>query len=85
MENLQHHGNNSQEFPVAGKLLSVIYLLPPRQSIVDPLVFSKWCPFLPMEEVVSDLKQRTLLSIILYKLMSSLTSKNGAKERSKSF
>jgi hypothetical protein len=54
---LQHHRYNSQKFSVPSKLLAIINLLPPCQSVVDTLVIrSKWSSFPPMEEMVSDLK-----------------------------
>ena len=61
--NLQHHGNNCQELPVAGELLSIIHLLPPSQSIVDPLVFGKGSSFFPVEELISYLTRIRLLNI----------------------
>lgn len=57
--NLQHQRNNSQELSVACELLSIIHLLPPSQPIVDPLIFSERSSFLPVEEVISDLREAT--------------------------
>jgi hypothetical protein len=55
--NLQHHRYHSQKLSVPSKLLTIVNLLPPCQSAVDALVISsKRGSFLPMEEVVSDLK-----------------------------
>lgn len=58
-ENLQHQRNNCQKLPVASELLSIVYLLPPSQPIVDPLVVCKWSSFLPVEKVVCHLIDTT--------------------------
>jgi len=54
----QDNRNNSQKLSIACKLFAIVHLLPPGQSIVDALVFSKGSPLLPMEEVISYLRQK---------------------------
>lgn len=58
-EYLQHQRYNGQELPVASELLAIVHLLPPSQTIINPLVFSKWSSLLPMEENISDLEKET--------------------------
>ena len=59
LEYLQHQRNNSQKLPVTSELLSIVYLLPPSQSIVDPLVICEWSSFLPVEKVICYLIETT--------------------------
>lgn len=39
----------------------MVNLLPPCQRIIDPLVIRKWSSFFPVEEVISDLKEKSIL------------------------
>lgn len=51
---VQDHRNHSQKFSVASKLLAVVHLLPPSQSVIHPLVISKWSSLLPVKKVVCN-------------------------------
>jgi hypothetical protein len=57
-KHLQDHRNHNKKFSVASKLLAVVHLFPPSQSVIHPLVISKWSSLLPVEEVVRDLERR---------------------------
>ena len=54
---LQYHRDDSEKFPITSKLLPIFNLLPPSQSIVYALIVRKWCAFLPVKEVISDLRE----------------------------
>ena len=57
-QHLQDNRNNNEELPITSKLFAIIHLFPPSQCVVHSLVISKRCPFLPMEKVVCDLKNK---------------------------
>lgn len=51
---VQDYRNDNKKFSVASKLLAVVHLLPPSQSVVHTLVIGKWGSLLPVEEVVCN-------------------------------
>lgn len=51
---VQHNRYNSKKLPVASELFATINLLPPSQPVVDALVISKGCSFLPVKEVICN-------------------------------
>ena len=53
--NIQDDRDNSEELAVTGELLSIVNLLPPCESVVDPLVLCEGGSFLPVEEVIRNL------------------------------
>jgi len=56
--NLQDNRNNGEKFAITCKLLAIINLFPPSQSIIDSLIISKWCSLLPMEGMIRDLENK---------------------------
>jgi hypothetical protein len=52
---IQENWNNNKKLAVAGVLAAIVYLFPPSQFCIIPLIFSKWCSLLPVEETVSHL------------------------------
>lgn len=57
---VQHNWYHSQKLPVASKLVTIINLFPPCQSIVHTLVIGKWCPLLPVKALVRDEEVREM-------------------------
>jgi hypothetical protein len=51
---VQDNRNNGEKFAITCKLLAIINLFPPSQSIIDSLIISKWCSLLPMEGMIRD-------------------------------
>jgi len=54
-EHIQDNRNNNQKLAVASMLPAIVYLLPPSQFGIIPLILSKWCALFPVEETVGHL------------------------------
>jgi hypothetical protein len=52
-KHIQDNWNNNQKLAVASVLAAIVHLFPPSQLGIIPLIFSKWCSLLPVEETVS--------------------------------
>jgi hypothetical protein len=52
---IQENWDNNKKLAVARVLAAIVYLFPPSQFCIIPLIFSKWCSLLPVEETVSHL------------------------------